>query len=199
MTGLFEQPEPEGATPIPAEEKANLIPSWIATRDELNGAEQANIFEAVAWAGNRKLKPETITSDRFARTLHKAMFGDVWKWAGKYRTVELTIGVEPWKVANECAVLFDNFKYWAQNGTHPPDELAVMFHHKLVFVHPYQNGNGRHSRLMADLLVESLGGKPFSWGRGNLQTTGDLRKAYIATLKKADKGEMDDLLAFARS
>ena len=198
MTGLFAPTE--GATPIPPDEQKKLIPSWITTREDLNVAEEDNIGKGLAWAQRRRAKSLTIATDAYSRAIHKAMFGDVWRWAGEYRKIELEgIGAPSWRTANDCAVLFDNFRYWIEHGTYPPDELAVRFHHQLVFVHPFTNGNGRHSRMMADLLVESLGGKAFTWGDGDLQDTGELRETYIATLKKADANDIDDLLAFART
>lgn len=107
---------------------------------------------------------------------------------------------KPWQIASKNAELFDQFQYWIEHKTFSPDEIAVRFHHQLVFVHAFPNGNGRHSRMMGDLLIEGLGEKPFTWGSGDLQDdTAELRKAYIATLKKADNGDISDLLAFARS
>lgn len=199
MTEIFEPVT--DATPIQPDDQKKLIPTWIQSRDDLNVAEEDNIASGLAWAKRRKLKPLTIATDDFSRNLHKVMFGKVWKWAGAYREVELeNIGVPRWQIASKSAELFDQFRYWIERETFSVDEVAVRFHHQLVFVHAFTNGNGRHSRMMADLLVESLGGSAFSWGSGNLgDDTGKLRKAYIATLKAADKGDLTDLLAFARS
>lgn len=189
------------ATPIQPDDQKRLIPSWITTRDDLNAAEEDNIARGLAWAQRRKPKPLTIATDGFSLNLHKVMFNRVWKWAGKYREVELeNIGVPVWQIGSKCAELFDQYRYWIEHETFSPDEIAVRFHHQLVFVHPFVNGNGRHSRMMADLLAESLGQQPFGWGHGNLQDgTGELRKTYIEALRKADNGEFDDLLAFART
>lgn len=191
----------EDATPIPPDDQKKLIPTWIQNRDDLNVAEEDNIASGLAWAKRRRLKPLTIATHNFSRALHKAMFGKVWTWAGAYREVELQgIGVPRWQIATKCAELFDQFRYWIEHKTFSPDEIAVRFHHAIVFVHPFTNGNGRHSRMMADLLIESLGREPFGWGRGNLQDdTSNLRKTYIAALKMADAGDFTDLLAFARS
>ncbi len=199
MTGIFAPAA--GATPIQPDDQKKLIPTWIQNRDDLNIAEEDNIASGFAWARRRRLKPLAIATDAFSRRLHREMFGKVWKWAGEYRQVELEgIGAPRWQLAARSAELFDQFRFWIENGTFGPDELAVRFHHQLVLLHAYTNGNGRHARLMGDLLVEALGAKPFSWGSGNLQDdTGALRAAYIATLRKADKGDISDLLAFARS
>ncbi|KKC31161.1 cell division protein Fic [Devosia psychrophila] len=198
MIGLFD--EAEHATPLSVDDQKGMIPTWVTTRADLNVAEQDNILAGLAWAQRRRLKPLKIATDEFSRTLHRMMFGKVWKWAGRYRQSTLNIGVEPWMIANESAVLFDTFRYWTEHSTFSPDELAVQFHHRIVAVHPFPNGNGRHSRMMADLLVESLGGQPFTWGGGNLQEdTSELRRAYITTLKQADAHDTAPLLAFARS
>lgn len=199
MTAIFAPVE--DATPIQPDDQKKLIPTWIQNRNDLNVAEEDNISSGLGWAKRRRLKPLTIASERFSRALHKAMFGKVWKWAGAYREVELqVIGVPRWQIASACAQLFEQFRYWIEHETFPPDEIAVRFHHAIVSVHPFTNGNGRHSRMMADLLIESLGGEPFPWGSGNLQDdTSELRKTYIAALRKADGGDFTDLLAFAWS
>ena len=197
MTGPFD--EPEDATPLTVEDQHGLRPTWIATRADLNEAEQDNILKGLAWAHRRRLTPTRIATDQFSRQLHARMFGGVWNWAGRYRTRELNIGVAPWRIANDCAQLFDDFSYWVDRQTFPVDELATRFHHQIVSVHPFPNGNGRHSRLMADLLAESLGGDPFTWGGGNLQATGELRRTYIGALRAADAGDIAPLLLFARS
>lgn len=127
------------------------------------------------------------------------MFGDVWKWAGTWRTTARNIGVDAWRIGTDVAALLDDVRYWLEKGTCPPDETAVRLHHRLVVIHPFPNGNGRHARLMADLLVERLGGPPFSWGSGGLAGPGDLRRRYVAARRAADNHEIAPLLAFARS
>jgi Fic-DOC domain mobile mystery protein B len=189
------------ATPIPPDDQKKLLATWITSRDDLNAAEQENITKGLAWAKRRKPKPLSIATEEFSRNLHRVMFNKVWRWAGDYREVDLeNIGVPRRQIASKNAELFHQFRYWIEHETLPVDELAVQFHHRLVLVHAFTNGNGRHSRFMADLLAESLGHEPFTWGRGDLgDDTGELRKTYIAALKKADKGDHADLIAFARS
>jgi Fic-DOC domain mobile mystery protein B len=199
VTDLFEAAE--GATPIHPDDQKKLIPTGIQNRGDLNVAEEDNIASGLAWAKRRRAQPQTIVSESFSRALHKAMFGKVWRWAGAYREVELQgIGAPRWQIAAKCAELFEQYRYWIEHETFSADETAVRFHHAIVFVHPFTNGNGRHSRLMADLLIERLGSEPFSWGDGNLQdSTSALRRSYIAALRKADAGDFADLLRFARS
>ena len=195
--GIFT--EPDGATPLSPEEQQGLRPSWITTRADLNEAEADNVLKGLAWSRRRRATAVDVATDRFSRELHKRMFGNVWAWAGTYRATERNLGVPPWRIGNDCAVLFDQFQYWIEHSTFSRDELGVRFHHQIVSIHPFANGNGRHSRLMGDLLVEKLGGSPFAWGSGDLQTTSDLRRRYIHSLREADGGDVTALLAFARS
>jgi Fic-DOC domain mobile mystery protein B len=198
MTDLFQ--EPEDATPLEAEEREQLLQSWITNRADLNIAEEENIVDGAAWArGRRSRRPADVLRVDFAIMLHKRMFGDVWKWAGTYRTTARNIGIDVYRIGVEVAQLMDDVRFWTQNKTYPPDEIAVRFHHRLVAIHPFPNGNGRHSRLMADLLTERLGGTPFSWGGGSLADTGELRRRYVEALRAADNHDIGPLLAFARS
>jgi Fic-DOC domain mobile mystery protein B len=191
--------EPDDATPLTPEERDALLQSWITHRRNLNEAEADNILAATLWARRRRgRRPADLLTDAFIRTLHRAMFGKVWRWAGTYRTSERNIGVEAYRVPVEVAVLAGDARYWVEHATYAPDELAVRFHYRLVAIHPFPNGNGRHARLLADLLVMRLGGEPFSWGSGGIAETGDLRSRYIAAVRAADRNDIGPLLAFAR-
>lgn len=189
-------PQDHAATPLDAEERKGLIPSYVTLRRELNEAEQANILEAEEWAFARK---RDILSATALNNLHKRMFGRVWKWAGKFRTMEKNIGVHPWRIAAELRQLVDDCRYQVDHSSYPPDELAARFHHRLVWIHPYPNGNGRHSRLAADLLIVSLGEPRFTWGSANLVDASETRKRYIEALRAADGHDLGPLLAFVRS
>lgn len=198
MTDLFR--EPEDATPLEAEEREQLLQSWITHRADLNLAEEANILDGAVWArGRRSRRPADLLSAGFVTRLHKRMFGDVWTWAGTWRVTARNIGVDAYRIATDVAALVDDVRYWVEHETYPPDEMAVRLHHRLVAIHPFPNGNGRHARLMADLLIERLGGTPFSWGSGSLADAGELRRRYIAALRAADNHDIGPLLAFARS
>lgn len=188
--------EPEDATPLTPEERADLIPAHIAYRAELNAAEQENIARGQDWALARK---RDLLSETFIQHLHRRMFGDVWRWAGKFRTTERNLGIPHFEIPMAVRELLQDAKTWVEHKTYPADEIAVRFHHRLVTIHPFPNGNGRHSRLMADLLVISLGGERFSWGRTNLQQAGEVRQQYIAALRAADNHDYGPLLRFARS
>ncbi|MDR6871122.1 Fic-DOC domain mobile mystery protein B [Bosea sp. BE125] len=198
MTDLFQ--EPDDATPLDPSERDDLKQSWITHRRDLNEAEQENIVKGAAWARrSRGTNPADILSEDFAKTLHRRMFGDVWKWAGTYRRTERNIGIEAYRIPAEVPAMFDDIRYWVEHKTFPPDEIAVRLHHRLVAIHPFPNGNGRHARLMADLLIERLGGQPFSWGGGSLADIGTLRRGYVTALQAADSHDIRALLAFARS
>jgi Fic-DOC domain mobile mystery protein B len=195
MSDLFDE-RGDGPTPLSAEEREGLIPSYITTRSELNEAEQANILEAQAWAISRK---RDVLDAQFLDTLHNRMFGNVWRWAGEHRRTGKNVGVDAYRIPQELRQLIDDCRYWIEHSTYDPDEIAARFHHRLVWIHPYPNGNGRHARLATDLLLASLGRERFSWGSANLIDVGETRKRYIAALSEADKKNMKHLLNFVRS
>lgn len=196
MSDLFAPPDDSG-TPLTPEEKRDLIPAHIAFRHELNAAEQNNITRGQDWALRRRRR--TIVEERFMLALHRRMFGEVWRWAGRYRTSERNLGVTPWEIPVEMRKLIDDTRTWIAQAPFPRDEIAVRLHHRLVWIHPFANGNGRHARLVADLLVMQLGGERFTWGRGSLYSGGELRQRYVAALRAADRHDVAALVAFARS
>lgn len=197
MTDPLYDGEDEANTPLEAEEREQLIPTYITTRAELNEAEQVNITRASLWL--RRARNVDVLDDAFLRDLHKRMFGEVWKWAGQYRKTPRNIGIDAYRIPMAVRELVQDARYWVDNGTFPPDEIAIRFSHRLVSIHPFPNGNGRHSRLVADLLAMKLGQPRFTWGRANLVDPGETRRAYVAALRAADGGEIEPLLAFARS
>lgn len=189
----------DGQTPLEEEEKHGLLIKSISTHGELNELEQLNIQKAVAWTLERKFKTQTILTEQFIKRVHQKMFGDVWVWAGKFRKSEKNIGVSWIKVAIELKYLLDNTQFWIENNTFPPDEIAIRFKHQLVSIHCFPNGNGRHSRLMADVLIESVFGENvFSWGYINMTAPNETRQKYILALRAADKGDVRGLIEFAR-
>ncbi len=195
MSDVFAQPD--DATPLDAEEREGLLQTWITTRADLNEAEQANIDDAVAWIDRRR--SADLLTEGFVFELHKRMFGDVWSWAGSVRKTGKNIGIDPQQIHLQLGGLLRDVQYWIEHGSFSPDEIAVRLHHGVVAIHPFPNGNGRHARLMADLLIARLGGEPFSWGGGTLRDIGTLRAEYIAALRAADNHDFAPLLAFARS
>lgn len=195
MNDLFDQGS--DATPLDPDECAGLRQASIATRADLNIAEQDNILKGTAWA--RRGRGKDILSVAFLKQLHKQMFGDVWNWAGTYRTTNKNIGVEANRIPTELHQRLDDTIYQINNSVYRLDEIAARLHHQLVYVHPFPNGNGRWSRLMADLVVEKLGQPPFTWGRDSLKSISEIRAQYIEALRAADSHDIAPLLEFARS
>lgn len=189
-------PEEDGATPLGAEEREGLKPSYVTTRGDLNAAEQQNILKARKWAFGRK---NNVLSRDYLNDLHQRMFGDVWSWAGTYRRTEKNIGVDSINIQVQLQELIDNVSYWIEHETYSSDEIAARFHHKLVYIHPYPNGNGRHARLATDIILKELSDEPFTWGRTNFEDPGATRMAYIDALRAADGHDYKPLLAFVRS
>jgi Fic-DOC domain mobile mystery protein B len=186
----------DAATPLTEEELAGLIPSYVTLRPELNEVEQANILEAEEWAFTRE---RDVLDEGFLKNLHKRMFGRVWKWAGTLRRSEKNIGVDAYQISVDLRKLLDDCRFWIEHETYESDEIAARFHHRLVLIHPFPNGNGRHARTAADLLLVRLGRPRFTWGRANLVSAGKNRTTYIAALHAADKHDIAALLAFVRS
>lgn len=187
-------------TPLHEEEKDGLLIPSIATRGELDEFEQQNIEQAIQWALGRSLKLKVIFTEEFIRTVHKRMYADVWAWAGEFRKTNKSIGIDKWQIPTELKYLLDDARYWHENNIYSPEEIAVRFKYRIVSIHCFQNGNGRHSRLMADIIIEKMYKQPvFSWGAANLSGEGDTRSAYLKAIKAADKGDYSLLLAFARS
>lgn len=191
-------PVGDGRTEVSEEDRAALLPTYIATRGELFEAEEVNIAAATF---GRNPTAETLLDDLYLRQLHQAMFDRVWKWAGQYRTLETNIGIEPTLISTAMRELVDNTRIWVEFSTFESDEIAVRFHHRIVQIHPFVNGNGRHGRIAADLLVRALGRGPFTWGRGLNVSTAELRTRYQAALRRtdADPEDIGGLAAFARS
>lgn len=199
--------DPEGSTPIDDEQKAGLRPAWVATRADLNRAEADNILQARgAWRrrlrgrGSRRLTIEGLLDHQAVRALHRDMYGDVWTWAGRFRTSDTNIGVPWYRVTEETAQLLGNAVCWfTGEAPMPVDQAAARLHHKLVEIHPFLNGNGRHARELTDLVLLSLKQAPFTWGRSNLVEVSTTRRDYLNALKEADRGNYGPLEAFVRS
>ncbi|MBE9490729.1 MAG: mobile mystery protein B [Bacteroidetes bacterium] len=190
-----------GQTPLSEEEMDGLLIPTITTREELDEFEQQNIEKALEWyLYRRKFKVDKILAEDFIHQVHVKMFGDVWSWAGQFRTSEKTIGI-PWhQVPTRLRQLIGDCKYWVEQKTYPDEEIAIRFKHELVAIHLFPNGNGRHSRLMADIVMKQIFNKPiFTWGHKNIVDKGKTRSTYIKSLKNGDNRDFEDLIAFAQS
>ena len=188
----------DGNTPISPDELADLIPS-LATKEELNEWERENLLLARDWAIADRTGAVDIASDKYVRKLHGKMFDQTWKWAGKYRGTEKNIGVPFQGIRERLMALFGDVRYWIENSTYSLDELSVRFHHRLVLIHPFPNGNGRHARLIADVLARKLSRPEFTWGSANLVKEAEARTKYLEAVTTADDGDIQPLLKFARS
>ena len=188
--------EPEGATPLDPDECEGLKFRHITTREELDELEQANIEQGLAWLSRRR--KVDIFDDMFIRTLHKQLFGDVWRWAGQYRLTEKNIGIDPIQISMQLRMFLGDAQLWAEQDIFPPLEAAARFHHRMVLIHPFPNGNGRHARIATDILLDvAYKHPPIAWASGyNLQADNARRRDYIATLRAADAGDFDPLFIF---
>lgn len=186
----------QGTAPLDEDEAEGLIPD-LHTRGELNAWELGNILKAEEWAfGGRR--GDILTID-FVKELHRRMLDETWTWAGEFRRSDKNIGVRWATITTALRDLLDDTRHWISHGTYPADEILARFHHRLVSIHPFPNGNGRHARLMADLLGSVMGWEPLTWGRGNLEIADNARTLYLAALKQADKGHIEPLVDFIRS
>ena len=189
----------EGQTPLDEDEKEGLKIKTIATQSELNEFEQLNIENAIQWLLSTSVKPQIVLTEKFIKKLPQKMYGDVWKWAGTFRQTNKNIGVDWRQIGIELKYLLDDTQYWIKNKTYNSEEIAIRFKHRLVDIHCFPNGNGRHSRLMADILMETIFKKDiFTWHQSNLIQANAIRKEYILALQQADKGNIKPLLEFAK-
>jgi Fic-DOC domain mobile mystery protein B len=193
----------EGQTPVDADDAQHLTAdyAWIATREELNDAEASNIADAVLWLIDQDVTADDILQYTFLRELHQQMFGQIWSWAGKPRQRDTTIGITPARIPEELHMLLGDVRYWIEQQTYNAVEVCVRFHHRLVFIHPFVNGNGRHARLIASVLAEALDLAPdvLSWGARSGVPADTARRTYLEALRSADAGDYAPLLASAVS
>lgn len=189
-----------GQTPIDEDERQDLLIETISSKTELDEFEQLNIEEAMQWLYGRNIKAKDIFTEHFIRNLHKRMFGNVWAWAGAYRKSNKNIGVDKTEIPVAVKMLCDDAVFWVDNDTYPLEEIAIRFKHRIVSIHCFPNGNGRHSRLIADIIIEKVFSKNiFTWGVADLYRDGASRKAYLKAVKAADNGEYTPLIEFALS
>jgi len=189
----------EGQTPLDEEEKEGLLIPTISTRGELNEFEQANIQQAIEWTMMTRFTAEEFLTEGFLFLVHRKMFGEVWEWAGKKRKTNKNIGVDKHFISVEVRKLIDDCRYWIANQTYSHDEIAIRFGHRIVKIHLFPNGNGRHSRLIADIMISSIFKKPvFTWGRTDLSKKNTVRKEYLEAIHLADVEKYRALIEFAR-
>ena len=187
---------PEGATPLDADELEGLKFAHIQSREELNQVEQANIQEGFKWLAKQGKKTDFLSRE-FIVTLHQKLFGQVWSWAGTFRTTEKNIGIDPISISTALQNLSDDTRYWIEQSTYTREEFAARFHHRLVCIHPFPNGNGRFARIMTDIvLVNYLNEPGINWGANALLSDNQHRDNYIQALRAADKHDYTQLIQF---
>lgn len=188
--------DPEGATPLDPDEVEGLKFPHIETRAELDQLEQQNIQEGYNWL-TRQRKYKDYLSEEFLKALHGKLFGQVWIWAGHFRKTGKNIGIDAVNIPTELRNLLDDARYWVEHETYNREEFAARFHHRLVKIHPFPNGNGRHARIMTDVILEKvLAVAPINWGAKILDTEGEHRRAYIQALRAADNNDYRQLVDF---
>jgi Fic-DOC domain mobile mystery protein B len=186
-------------TTLDEDEKDGLLIKSITTRQELDEFEQLNIEKAIDWTMRKRIKTEKILSERFICKLHRKMFDETWNWAGEFRKTNKNIGVDKYKIGIELKQLLNDCRYWVLNNTFSPDEIAIRLKHRVVKIHPFPNGNGRLSRLLADVLILHGYNLPvFTWGSLKMDTSKNIRKEYLKALFTADSGNYEPLIDFAR-
>ena len=187
---------PKGATPLDPDELEGLKLPHIQTQDELDQVEHANVQEGLKWL-SRQRKYKDFLNEGFVKKLHEHLLGQVWGWAGQFRQTEKNIGVDPLFISVQLRDLLDDARVWIEKRTYSREEFAARFHHRLVKIHPFPNGNGRHARIMTDVLLENMMGvAPINWGGNLLVADGEHRRTYIAALQAADQHDYQPLIDF---
>jgi len=186
--------EASGTTPLDPDESEELIPTHITTNGELDAWENQNILQAAQWlaAGTRG----SLLTDTFVRELHRRMFDQTWRWAGRYRRSAKNIGIDWTQIPAAVHELCLNAKVWFEQTVFPVRQAAARMHHRLVQIHAFPNGNGRHARLFTDAVLQQRTEAPFEWGRGDPHAHGSVRDAYLAALRAADGGNFEALFKF---
>src|SRR5580692_12263468 len=172
--------------PITADERAGLLPS-LSTRAQLTEIERLGVNAARVWAMRAAvLRRDDLVGEAFSRELHRRMFGGIWRGAGRYRAAARNPGWEPGRIAEGVRLFLDDADGWLRYATYPVHEAAVRLHLRLIAIHPWSNGNGRHARLMADIIVASRGEAPLTWGSRQPETAPG---RYAEAVRAAESGE----------
>lgn len=189
----------EGQTPLDEDEKEGLLIKTISTRGELDEFEQLNIQSAIEWSLKKKVDRKKLLTEDFLMLVHRKMFGDVWSWAGTKRKSNKNIGVDKAQISIEIKKLIDDCNFWIDHNSFSDEEIVIRFSHRLVKIHLFPNGNGRHSRLIADIMISKIFSKPvFSWGNSDLSKKNPIRKEYLDAIRKADNEDYNPLIEFAK-
>lgn len=186
-----------GQTPLHPDELADLIPAHLTLKRELNEWEFMNISEAVQKYFLGPKKTWDLTDPTILKKIHADMFNQTWKWAGSFRKRDTNIGCDWRQIQIQLKDACDDFSFWIQNDSFSPAEVAIRFHHRLISIHPFPNGNGRHGRLIADLHLHQIGEKHLGWKGKNLIEANTSRNDYLKAMRLADQGNFQPLIEFA--
>jgi Fic-DOC domain mobile mystery protein B len=185
----FDPPIP-GQTPL--DDPSGLRIKGIRTTTELNAAEAENIRKAtIKYLVSKPSKRSARFDLAWLLMLHNEMFGEVWEWAGTLRKTETNIGSRPHQIEIDLHNLLEDLKAWNM----PLLEQAVRLHHCAVKIHPFRNGNGRWSRMLANIWLKLHGAEPIEWPESTIGTASTIRAAYLEAVKVADGGDYSKLLA----
>ncbi len=186
----------EGETPI---DLSHLLDKSIRTREQLNNAEAANILKPIVkYLGARPSKKLAPFDLNWFKQLHKEMFCDVWSFAGKFRREDLNMGIKWQNVQTELYKLEGDIAFWVENETFETLETAVRIHFQAVYIHPFSNGNGRWSRLLGNIFLKQNDHPLVVWPEETIGTESSIRGLYLAAVKKADTGDLSDLVDLHR-
>lgn len=170
----------------------------VATNNELNELEALNIADAFAWADDQTWQTADFFTQHVLREIHAKMFDQVWVWAGTYRSREVNIGnCPPEEISTRLEQVLGNLSYQSENGRSAHD-VCTALHHCIAQIHPFPNGNGRHARLVARLLAQTMGleRSSLTWGSTEYADEDTRKAAYISSLRAADDGDFGPLKSF---
>jgi len=183
----------EGETPL--DDISGLKIKNISTRAELDVVEADNILDAyLSYTMNVEQLEKVKFDTTFLQQLHIDMFGNVWSWAGDFRTTQTSIGIEAVNIRQALYRLMDDLKFWENEWDYR--DTATRLHYSLVKIHPFLNGNGRCGRLFTDLWLLSQGKEMLEWGNGDINMENETRKEYILALQSVDNGDYEKLKQF---
>ena len=195
----MDETQPIGATP--GGDTSGLLLEHLSTTTARNAAETEAIsraYDKYVFRARRKKQGTEWLTDDFIRRVHADMLGTIWEWAGKYRQTKFNLGVDPHLIREQIKLFTEDFLYW--NGTESTMsviEIAARIQHRLTNIHPFTNGNGRHARLITDIFLHSRKLPIPQWPQIQLMAQGnEIGEQYITAMKKADNGDINDLIQF---
>lgn len=180
----------EGETPL---DDLSGLKADITKRGELDTLEFQNNLKAYQKYFLKPLSLTRIFTHRGLLRIHQEMFGEVWSWAGEKRKSGKNLGPPPAKVGFEINRLLFDFHRWEKSKIEPI-EIAARLHQRLVWIHPFENGNGRWARMAANLYLHGKGLPLIQWPTDQEFVKKVFKPAYLSALRAADGGDHGPLL-----